>query len=302
LDPFEKNGPELPTAKQHANGFGEEWMTLCDTRKLVQSLKDRKPGSFELLYATYGRKIYNLAFRMTGSQADAEDITQETFLQVYHKVGDFREESQLYTWMYAITKNLCYQFFKRTKKNSFVSFETLIDAALDAECPSDLKTLEKEEREGLIGQIKEGCLTGLLRCLPFYQRAAFIFHTLLHLPVRDVAEILGKSEGATKVLIYRAKRNLKEFLCKNCSLYDPTNRCHCESLLGFSLKQGWIQFQSAEKGIQVDTRQIEDEITGIRKVIVLYSQLMEPPLSEGLNHQLQELVQSQYGVIFTTNV
>lgn len=274
-------------------------MTTRAARELVQSLKAREPGSFERLYATYNRKIYSLAFRMTGNQHDAEDITQETFLQVYHKIGDFREESQLYTWMYAIAKNLCYQFFKRTRKNSFVAFETLINAALDTESPADIKALEKEEQAALIVQVKEGCLTGLLRSLPFYQRTAFIFHVLLSLPIRDVADILGKSEGATKALVYRAKANLRGFLCKNCSLYDPANRCRCESLLGFSLKQGWIQFQSADKGMSVDPRQIEDEIRGIRKVIALYEQLSDPSPSEELNHRLQELVRSQQGMIFT---
>jgi hypothetical protein len=85
-------------------------------------------------------------------------------------------------------------------------------------------------------------------------------------------------------------------------LYDRTNRCHCENLLGFSLKQGWIQPRSAEKGIPVDARQIEDEIKAVRGVIDLYLQLAEPLPSEALNHQLQTWVRDQPGVIFTTKV
>jgi RNA polymerase sigma-70 factor (ECF subfamily) len=277
-------------------------MVPRDTNKLVQLLKNREPGSFELLYATYGSKIYGLAYRMTGNQDDAEDITQETFLQVYHKIGEFRGESQLYTWIYTIAQNLGYQVFKRTKKTTFISFEALIHAALDVECPSDIKTVETEDREELIYQVKEGCLTGLLRCLSFYQRVAFIFHVLLHLPIRDVAEILGKSEGATKVLIHRAKGNLKEFLCQNCSLYDPSNRCHCEDLVEFSLKQGWIQIESAKKTTSVDPQQIEQEIRGVRDVIQLFGQLAEPTPSQKLNQQLQALVQNQQGIIFTPKV
>lgn len=275
-------------------------MPLRDESQLVQSLKDRESESFELLHAAYGRKIYNLAFRMTGSQADAEDLTQETFLQVFHKIGDFREESQLYTWVYAIAKNLCYQYFKRAKRNSFVSFETMINAALDTEYATDIKTLEKREREDLIVQVKEGCLTGLLRCLPFYQRAAFIFHVLLHLSIRDVANILDKSEGATKVLIHRAKENLKKFLCKNCSLYDPANHCHCENLVEFSLKQGWIQPGSSAEEISVDTQQIEDEIKAVREVVELYARLAEPALSEALKRRLQAWIRDQQGIIFTS--
>jgi hypothetical protein len=117
-----------------------------------------------------------------------------------------------------------------------------------------------------------------------------------------VAEILGKSEGATKVLIHRAKRHLKEFLCQNCSLYDPSNRCHCEDLVEFSLKQGWIQIESAKKTSPFDPQQIEQEIQGIRDVIQLYGQMAEPTPSQKLNQQLQALVQNQQGIIFTPKV
>lgn len=90
-----------------------------DVNELVQQLINREPGSFDLLYTTYGSRIYRLAYRMTNNQADAEDITQETFLHVYHGIADFRRESQLYTWIYAIAKNVCYQVLKRKKISGF---------------------------------------------------------------------------------------------------------------------------------------------------------------------------------------
>jgi RNA polymerase sigma factor (sigma-70 family) len=272
-------------------------MITSDTTTLIQSLKDREPESFALLYAAYGRKIYGLAYRMTGSRAEAEDITQETFLQVYRKVQDFRGQSQLYTWIYAITKNLCYRHFQRAKKSSFASFEALLDSGAEIEPPSEIKAWEKQE---LVRQIKEGCLTGLVRCLAFQQRLAFILHILLQLPVRDVAEILGKSEAATKVLIHRARKNLKNFLCKNCSVYDPVNPCHCEDLLGFSLKQGWIERPASEKRNLPDVEQIEEEIKSVREVVELYAHLSMPNPSGDLNRRIQQFILEQQGIIFTT--
>jgi RNA polymerase sigma factor (sigma-70 family) len=270
-------------------------MTLSDTSAFIQNLRDREPESFALLYAAYGGKIYSLAYRMTGNREDAEDITQEAFLQVYRKAASFREQSQLYTWIYAIAKNLCYRFFQREKKNSFASFEALIHDAVDTELPSGINASEKEE---LIRQVKDGCLTGLLRCLSFNQRIAFILQVLLRLPLHDVAEILGKSKEATKVLIHRARKNLKSFLCKNCSVYDPANSCHCESLLGFSLKQGWIDLLPRDEKT-LDPRQIEREIKGIRQVVELYAHLSDPNPSRDLNRRIQELIRGQEGVIFT---
>ncbi len=272
-------------------------MPSTDTEELIQKLRDRDPESLTSLYMTYGRKIYNLAYRMTGSREDAEDITQETFLQVYRNARSFHGQSQLYTWIYAIAKHLCYRSFQRSKESSFVSFEKLIQDSRDTEPVSGINGLEKEN---LIRQIKKGCLTGLLRCLSFNQRIAFILHIILRLPLRDVARILNKSEPAAKVLAHRARKNLKNFLCKNCSVYDPANPCHCEDLLGFSLKQGWIE-QSFPKGKpSLDTQRIEEEIKRIRDVVELYTDLSMPDASEDLYHRVQELIQAQKEIIFTS--
>ena len=266
---------------------------LNNPAKFIRNLGERDPENFTLLYAAYGKKIYNLAYRMTGNQDDAEDITQETFLQAYRNIGTFHEKSQIYTWIYAIAKNLCYRIFQR-QKNSFAFYEALICEASKTEIPAGIPASEKQQ---LIGQVKDGCLTGLLRCLSFYQRIAFILHILLHLPVRDVSKILNKSEGATKVLIHRARLNLKIFLCKNCSLYDSENPCQCKNLLGFSLKQGWIMRPSdlERAGSPLDLRRIEEEIKSFREVIDLYSSLDDANLSDELNRQIQELVRNQDG-------
>ena len=273
-------------------------MLLTNQAEFIQDLRARKPGSFTLLYDAYGRKIYNLAFRMTGNQDDAEDITQETFLQVYRHIETYREKSQIYTWIYAIAKNLCFRFLQRQTKHSFASIEALMDEASDVEIPASITASEKQQ---LIGQVKDGCLTGLLGCLSFYQRIAFILHVLLRLPVRDVSNILDKSEGATKVLIHRARSNLKLFLCEHCSWYAPTNPCQCESLLGFSLKQGWVIRSSRRdhEDVPLDIRRIEAEIKSIREVIDLYSSLEDVNPSDNLNCRIQELVRSQDWLILS---
>ena len=272
-------------------------MTLSDTPEFIHTLKDREPESFALLYAAYGRKIYGLAYRMTGNREEAEDITQETFLQVYRKIEDFRGQSQLYTWIYAIARNLCYQHFQRAQRSSFAAFEVLLDRGADIEPPAGIKAWEKQE---LVRQVKEGCLMGLVRCLAFQQRMAFILHVLVQLSIRDVAEILDKSEEATKVLIHRARKNLRDFLCKHCSVYDPANPCHCVDLLGFSLKQGWIERPTSRERNLPDAQQIEAEIKRVREVVELYTNLSAPNPPADLNRRIQQLILEQAGGIFAS--
>jgi hypothetical protein len=190
---------------------------------------------------------------------------------------------------------LCYRYFQRAQKSSFAIFEDLIYSQAEVE-PSELAAWEKQE---LIRQVKEGCLTGLVRCLAFQQRMAFILHVLLQLPIQDVAEILDKSDAATKVLLHRARKNLKRFLCKNCSVYDPANPCHCADLLGFSLQQGWVKRPSSDEKNFPEVQQIEGEIKRIREVVELYAQLPTPQPAQDLNHRIRQLIFEQEGTIFT---
>jgi RNA polymerase sigma factor (sigma-70 family) len=284
-------------------------MEIADEKILIDRLKAGQGEGFDLLYAAYGPKIYNLAYRITGDHEDAEDITQETFIQVCRHIDQFRGDSQFYTWIYTIARNLCHQFLKQRKKKSFASLEALLVSAQGDETRGDESrgddspdAFSAREKQILLTQIKDGCFTGLLRCLSFSQRMAFILHVLLDLPMKDVAGILGKSEGATKVLVHRARQNLKDFLCKNCSLYDSNNPCRCENLMSFSLAQGWIKKpvgNQLEETYSIVPEAIQAEVEGVRKVIELYKTLIDQMPSDNLVQRIQDVIQSEPRAIFS---
>lgn len=266
---------------------------------LIEHLKHGRREGFEILYTAYGDKIYNLAYRMTGNHEDAEDVTQETFTQVCLHIDQFRGDSQLYTWIYTIAQNLCHKVLKQRKKSSFASMEMLLHSAQGGEIT---ETFSGREKQILLTQIKDGCFTGLLRCLSFYQRMAFIFHVLFNLPMKEVAGILGKSEGATKVLVHRARQNLKDFLCQNCSLYAADNPCRCENLMSFSLAQGWIQKPVGDPLAQPDSiapEAIQTEVEGVRKVVELYKTLSAQMPSDHFVQRIRDILQHEDGAIFS---
>lgn len=219
----------------------------------------------EVLFDKYQKRIYNLALRMTGSRDDARDITQETFIQAFSSVNKFKGESHVYTWLYRIAKNICLKFLEKKNKTTFISIQNLIEKAGSPVS----EEINEEEKQKYISQVKDGCLTGLLRCLSIQQRLVFILYVLLDIPINQVAEVMGKSENATRILAHRSKQNIKEFLCNNCSLYDYKNKCRCENLINFSLRQGWISSFS-DKSVKV-----EAEIKNIKSVIGLYKTLEE---------------------------
>jgi RNA polymerase sigma-70 factor, ECF subfamily len=263
----------------------------------IDLLRQHDERSFALLYEMYREKIYNLAYRMTGNTEDAADITQETFSQVYQHIDSFRGDCRLYTWIFTIARNRCFLVLKTRQRSTFHSFEDMIRDAAEETAPSGI---EEAEKKHLTDQIKEGCLTGLIRCLSIYQRTAFILNVLLHFPIDDVAVILDKSEGATRVLIHRARVNLKRFLCKNCSVYDQANPCKCENLIGFSLKHGWISTgdSSMDNRETPNVVQIEDEIHNFQRIMDYYTNLNITTSSHSRNGQIYSLIKENTWMIF----
>lgn len=271
----------------------------CGQSQFISKLKNGNHESFLMLYKQYGNKIFNLALKMTGSRDDAEDITQSTFLQAYNSIDKFREESSIYTWIYAIAKNICVRFLNGKRKASFHSLDELIHTV---QTPDAVKGLDEIEKQFYINQVREGCLMGLLRCLSFYQRIAFILSVLLQVEVKDVALIINKSEAATRTLIHRARNNIKDFLCKNCSLYDHNNSCHCENLIEFSLKKGWIRKASKvnlSELSNITPVKIEQEIKSIKKIVMLYNTLKDEEPSDNMVHSIKKVIKKQNLKIFS---
>jgi RNA polymerase sigma factor (sigma-70 family) len=236
---------------------------------------------------------------MCGNNDDAEDIVQKTFIQTFTNINSFKEESNIYTWLYAITRNLCLRQLEERKKSSFSSFDQLLSTAKSIESPDNFTILEKQY---YVSQVKEGCLLGLVRCLSFYQRIAFILNILLEVKVKDIAVVINKSETATRLLIHRGKHNLKNFLCRNCSLYDVNNPCHCENLINFSIMQGWIQKDINESFVQKSDNAvaaIENEINNLRKIVQLYNSLEEYQPMESRLHSIQQKISKESYKIFS---
>jgi RNA polymerase sigma factor (sigma-70 family) len=236
----------------------------------------------EKLYFSNYKKIYNLAYRMTGNKDDASDITQETFIQAFKSIDKFKGESEIYTWLYRIATNKCLRFLDKKKKSSFISLEQLIN---NYSAPVS-EEMSEWEKWAYIQQVKDGCLSGLLRCIFMKQRMVFILHILLGLPVHCVARIIDKSENATRILIHRSKENIKSFLCNNCSLYDSMNKCHCENLISFSLKQNWIDSNNNLTSL----KQAESEIKTLKNVVGLYHTLQEAIPSLDFENQMRQIL------------
>jgi len=166
--------------------------------------KARLDGEFSDLYRAHLRDVYSYSYYRTGNHHDAEDLTEQTFLQAYRHFERAQRESRgrpLRPWLIRIAHNLAANYYRDRSRKPQTQLE---DASL-LSAPHDTETLV-EGREEL-----QAVLAGVAQ-LPDDRREALIMRFALGMDNREIARTLGRSEGATKVLIHRAIRQLEDRL------------------------------------------------------------------------------------------
>jgi RNA polymerase sigma factor (sigma-70 family) len=219
------------------------------------------------LYAECLPKVRAFAHRMLNDEEAARDVAQEAFATALAKATSFRGESSPLTWVLSIARNLCLQRLTRVRERSFADIEALVDR--EAEAPP---AFAEAELRSYVEEVKNGCLVGLLQCLPVAQRCAFILHLLNDEPIGSVAKIMGKSENSIRILVSRARSSLSGFLCRNCALMGAEGRCSCDRMINFSLKRGLIE--RLEEGAR--PVEIAGELRGFADEAALYKSLPSP--------------------------
>lgn len=159
--------------------------------------------AFEELYRQHARRLFSLVFRMTGSAEDAEDLLQEVFLQAHRKLAGFRGESTLGTWLYRLAMNHCLDHLRGRPARMGRSTESLdAEDAFEptAYAPVVPAAVSRVDLERAIAALPEG------------YRAAFLLHDVEGFEHREVAKILGVSEGTSKSQLHKARMKLRAIL------------------------------------------------------------------------------------------
>jgi RNA polymerase sigma-70 factor (ECF subfamily) len=166
--------------------------------------KQRLDRDFTELYRAHLRDVYSYAYYRIGNHHDAEDITEQTFVQAYRHFERAQRESNgrpLRPWLIRIAHNLAANYYRDRSRRP----QTHLDDAAIISAPLDTERVVEEREE-----VKE-VLEGVSR-LPDDRREALIMRFALDMDNREIARALGRSEGATKVLIHRAIRQLEQGL------------------------------------------------------------------------------------------
>src|SRR5947209_1388978 len=156
--------------------------------------------AFETLYRQHASRIYTLACRMAGSPEDGEDLLQEIFLQVYRKLGGFKGDSALGTWLYRLAVNHCLDYVRSRQAKMNKLTETL-DAESSFEPTARRDTpIARLDLERAVERPPEGC------------REAFVLHDVEGFDHKEVADLLGIAEGTSKSQVFKARSRLRGLL------------------------------------------------------------------------------------------
>ena len=162
---------------------------------------------FEALYGLHKRRVYPLCLRMTGNTADAEDLTQEAFLQLYRKIATFRGESAFSTWLHRLTVNVVLMHLRK-KRLPEVSLEETLESQ-----QADGPKKDIGARDNLLaGSIDRVVLERSIdRLAPGY-RIIFALHDIEGYEHKEIAGMMGCSTGNSKSQLHKARMKLRNLL------------------------------------------------------------------------------------------
>ena len=165
-------------------------------------------AAFERLYHLHSRRVYSLCLRMVGNTAEAEDLTQEAFLQLFRKIATFRGESAFSTWLHRLSVNVVLMKLRR-KSATETSLEEMTEP--DEEAGSRRRDFGAADLQ-LSGSIDRVNLQRAVEQLPPGYKAVFVLHDVQGFEHNEIAEIMHCSIGNSKSQLHKARMRLRELL------------------------------------------------------------------------------------------
>jgi RNA polymerase sigma-70 factor (ECF subfamily) len=174
---------------------------------LIAACQQGDGRAFRSVYEIYRDRVFALCRHMAGNREDAEDLTQESFVQAFRHVGSFRAESSFGTWLYRIAANRC-MAEARKRRPAFRDVDDVEAAAPNEVALSRPDTPEQRLLRKEMTRRVEAAIAGL----PESQRLLFVLATQMGMKYRDIGQIVDCSEDAVKVRVHRARKRVRDTL------------------------------------------------------------------------------------------
>lgn len=181
------------------------FLQTLDTN-IIDRLKKGEEAAFRELIEAYGQLVFRTCMGILHDRQDADDVTQEVFIEVFRSIDRFRSDAKISTWLYriALNKSLNYLRDNRRHKNSLLIRDTVVVSSVPVSGESPLETLQEKERKKILEQA--------LDSLPERQKTAFVLSKYEDLSYKQIGEVMKLSVSSVESLIFRAKKNLQKKL------------------------------------------------------------------------------------------
>lgn len=199
------NSTDLKSSDLNSSDLNDSSRNPTDL-ELVKRAQEGDPEAFAALFSAHKARVYSICLRMTNNTAQAEDLTQDAFLQVFRKLSTFRGNSALSTWLYRIAVNTVLMHFRK---------KALRQISLDEPSNQDAKQVRREygSQDGrLSASVDRITLTRAIKDLPAGYKQIFLMHEIEGYEHQEIAKLLDCSVGNSKSQLHKAKLRIREFL------------------------------------------------------------------------------------------
>jgi len=200
---------------------GDGYALPMDARQEAILLAQAREGceqSFESLVRENSEKMIQLALRLVNNRSDAEELVQEAFLRLYRSLSSFRGESRVGTWLYRTVTNLAIDYLRREKIKRRLFFFKRSNDDYD---PADFApTTDSPQDDQIIAREELGYVLQSLDKLSARQRTVLTLRHQENLSIKEIAEVLGLSQGSIKVHLHRAVQTLRASLAAMETRHD----------------------------------------------------------------------------------
>ncbi len=172
----------------------------------IRQAKKGDIGAYQQIYGVFARKVLNFVYRMVSSVEEAEDLTQETFVTVYQKLGALKDDTKFEPWLFRIARNFVYQRY-RSRSPATVSIDELDD---EGQPVTHLADVRKNPDESFQAGELEGVVHEVIADLPEKYREVFVLSAIQRLSYQEISDIVGRSLPSVKTDIHRARLEVRK--------------------------------------------------------------------------------------------
>lgn len=199
---------------------------------LVERAQQGDNDAFAALFEAHKRRVYSLCLRMTNNIAQAEELAQDAFIQVFRKLSTFRGDSAFSTWLYRVAMNTVLMHFR--KKSIYeVSLDEPATKHEDGEPVVREYATTDDRLEGSVDRIT---LARALSSLPAGYRMIFVMHDVEGYQHHEIAELLGCTAGNSKSQLHKARLRIREYLTNPREIRRQKGQCERPNVLRFGLR------------------------------------------------------------------